>query len=147
MDQIARLNRELERIREEVAAELERHILALAKLRVREARTELALQTASKVSTVRPMEPQSRGGAIASARSTNLTVWRKHLQKRRMSLPQWIAAQGAAGPSLEAARSWTKQRGMGGRAIPRRWADALAKEFEAPELTRAESWPCGIRES
>ena len=148
MQDPARLRRELERIREDVAREQERHIRALAELRIREVRAEAALahlSQSTKISTMTSTSP-SRGAAISAARSTLGTRFQAALQARGVSLPEWVSSKGRRGPGIEQARSWSKPRANGGRAIPRAWADAIAEEFGDPALALAASWPSGIRD-
>ena len=149
MQESERLRRELDQIRIAVGAETERHIMALAQLRVREARAELALsalQRASQVGTMGTMESTTRGGAISAAKVRIGTLWQSHLRARGLSIPEWVTSRGRKAPGVESARSWVKQPGRGGRPIPRVWADALAAEFEDPSLAMTASWPSGIRE-
>lgn len=149
MNEQDRLRRELERIREEVQAETERHIRALAELRIREARIETALDHAirsGRISTVNSTVQPSRGGAISQGRSTLGTRFQAALHGAGLSVPDWVRSKGRHAPSVEQVRSWSKPKDNGGRAIPRAWADAIAEEFDDPDLALPSSWPAGIRE-
>lgn len=89
---------------------------------------------------------RSRGAAVSAARTNTRTrtPFQRCLHERGHSLPEWVATQ--KGLDVEQAKSWVKRKGHGGRAIPRAWADKLAKEFEEPALAHPDSWPSGIRE-
>lgn len=89
---------------------------------------------------------RSRGAAVSEAKTDKKTrtLFQRLLHDRKASLPEWVATQ--KGLDVEVAKSWVKRKGHGGRAIPRSWADKLAKEFEEPRLSQPDSWPSGIRE-
>jgi hypothetical protein len=143
---------ELEKIARDVEVEQERHIRALAELRVREVRAEAAmraLRARGKIGTVGTMNP-SRGALISSAKLKFPTAWQAELARRGLSIADWVeAAKKRYGeesvPPVDTVRSWTKRKGKGGRPIPGVWADRLATEFEDGSLADPDSWPAGIR--
>lgn len=63
------------------------------------------------------------------------------LRKRGMTLTEWAATNGVG---RGAVKSWFLP-GVGGRRIPRKWADAIEREFRVPATRR--TWPHGIIES
>lgn len=157
--EIARLRDEAARLREESAAALDRGDARAAAYALDRAllREEMARLLGERPSTegagvgtlgtpMQTAQPRSRGAAVSEARTDKKTrtLFQRLLHERNASLPEWVATQ--KGLDLEVAKSWVKRKGHGARAVPRAWADKLAKEFREPALSRPESWPAGIRE-
>lgn len=100
-----------------------------------------------------PMEaqntvPPSRAAKISatkSARRKRDLPFQKALQLAGKSVKEWADEQKDPPLDDERARSWMKKPGRSGRAIPRAWADRIAKEFPSvPAID--ESWPNGIKD-
>lgn len=100
-----------------------------------------------------PMEaqntvPPSRAAKISatkSARRKRDLPFQKALQLAGKSVKEWADEQKDPPLDDERARSWMKKPGRSGRAIPRAWADRIAKEFPSVPAVD-ESWPNGIKD-
>lgn len=91
---------------------------------------------------------RSRGASVTAGRVKHGFAFQEALKARGLSLPEWVATQ--RGLALEAAKSWVKRPGKGGRSIPRVWANRIAAEFmgdDGVSLVPADesSWPSGIQ--
>lgn len=103
------------------------------------------LPAASDMGTIGDVEASlSRGAAISAGRTKAPTRMQQLMQERGLSLPELWEALPTPRPALETLKAWTKP-GAGGRKVPRKWAQKLAKYFGDASLLDDDSWPRGIR--
>jgi hypothetical protein len=91
---------------------------------------------------------KSRAAKISASKAGRLKTslpWQRALQLEGITAQEWAARQKAPPLGGEKARSWMKKPGRGGHAIPRFWAERIAKEY--PDVPAVDaSWPSGIRD-
>ena len=96
------------------------------------------------------VQEENVGSKVSRAKTKRKLPWTRALHAAHSTPAQWAAAmklrfKDAPGP--EAARSWLKKQGMGGRPIPRRWADFIEaenKDSDTPVPATLASWPNGF---
>lgn len=97
--------------------------------------------------TVTP-EAASAGSKVSAAKTKHPWPFSVALHAHGSSPAQWADAKKDR-PPPETVRAWLKAPGKGGRACPRKWADAIEAEFagtSTPVPAVKASWPNGIGE-